>query len=197
VAARCQSRRGRSPTLSRGTVLSGIPSLADFVSADDHSRGPDDAALIVVEYGDYQCPYCDAARFVVEELLNNFSESLRFVIRNFPLADVHPHAKKAAVVAEAVGLQGKFWEMHDVLYENQWELDDDALLRYATFVGADVDQMMADLGSGPLRRVESDFESALRSGANATPTFFVNGVRYDGSLQYEPLADYLQEVLDQ
>jgi protein-disulfide isomerase len=177
--------------------LSEIPLLADPVSADDHSRGPDGATLIVVEYGDYQCPYCDAARSVVDELLKNFSESLRFIFRNFPLADVHPHAKKAAEVAEAVALQGKFWEMHDVLYDNQWQLDDDALAHYATQVGADVDQMMADLGSGTRRRVESDFESALRSGANATPTFFVNGVRYDGSWQYEPFADYLQEVLDQ
>ncbi|HEY5112080.1 MAG TPA: DsbA family protein [Acidimicrobiales bacterium] len=177
--------------------MNGIPFLATPVSVADHSRGPDDAALIVVEYGDYQCPYCDAARIVVDELLKNFRESLRFVFRNFPLADVYPHAKKAAVVAEAVGLQGKFWEMHDVLFDNQWQLDDEALLRYAAQVGADVHQMMADLGSGALRRVESDFESALRSGANATPTFFVNGVRYDGPLQYQPLADYLQEVLDQ
>jgi len=177
--------------------LRDVPFLADPVSADDHSRGPDDATLIVVEYGDYQCPYCDAARIVVDELLRNFRGLLRFVFRNFPLADVHPHAKKAAEVAEAVGLQGKFWEMHDVLFDNQWQLDDDALLRYAAQVGADVHQMMADLGRGPLRRVESDFESALRSGANATPTFFVNGVRYDGSLQYEPLANYLQEILDQ
>ena len=177
--------------------MSDIPTLVDPVSADDHSRGSIDAGLIVVEYGDYQCPYCDDARIVVGKLLKNFGESLRFVFRNFPLADIYPHAKNAAVVAEAVGLQGKFWEMHDVLYDNQWQLDDDALVRYATQVGADVDQMMADLGGRPLRRVESDFESALRSGANATPTFFVNGVRYDGSLQYEPLADHLQEVIDQ
>lgn len=176
--------------------MSGIPFLADPVSIADHSRGPDDAILIVVEYGDYQCPYCDAARLVVDELLKNFKESVRFVFRNFPLADVHPHAKRAAEVAEAVGLQGKFWEMHDALYDNQWQLDDDALWRYATQVGADVDQLMADLGRGPLRRVESDFESALRSGANATPTFFVNGVRYDGSMLYESFAHYLQENLD-
>lgn len=177
--------------------MSNIPSLASPVSIDDHSRGPDDAPLIVVEYGDYQCYFCDTANIVVAELLNHFRESLRFVFRNFPLADIHPHAKNAAKVAEAVGLQGKFWEMHDVLFDNQWQLDDDALFRYATQVGADVDQIMAELGSRPLRRVESDFESALRSGANATPTFFVNGVRYDGSWEYDPFTDYLQRVLDQ
>lgn len=177
--------------------MSDIPFLADPVSVDDHSLGPDDATLIVVEYGDYQCPYCDAAHAVVGELLKHFGKSLRFVFRNFPLADVHPHAKRAAEVAEAVGLQGKFWEMHDVLFDNQWQLDDDALVRYATQVGADADQMMADLGSRSLRRVESDFESALRSGAEAIPTFFVNGVRFDGSWQFEPFADYLQKVLDQ
>jgi len=176
--------------------VSDNPFLAEPVSSNDHSRGPNDASLIIVEYGDYQCPYCEAANEVIDELLQNFRESLLFVFRHLPVAETHLHAKKAAEVAEAVGLQGKFWQIHDVLFDNQWQLDDDALVRYVTQVGADVDEVMAELGKGPQRRVESDFGNALRSGATTTPTFFVNGVRYDGSWEYEPFSRYLQEILD-
>lgn len=178
--------------------MTGTPSLVDMVSSSDHSRGPEDADLIVVEYGDYQCAYCDVARAVVGELLERFSGSMRFVFRNFPLSDLHPHAKSAAEFAEAAGFQGKFWEMHEVLYDNQWQLDDEALPMYASQVGLGMEQMMtADVVRRSVRRVESDFESAVQSGANATPTFFVNGVRYDGPPQYEPLANYLEGVLSQ
>jgi protein-disulfide isomerase len=114
-----------------------------------------------------------------------------------PLADVHPHAEAAAEVAEAVGLQGKFWEIHDTLFENQRELSAAALLRYVADVGADVKEATKEIADGgPRQRVEADFESAIRSGANGTPTFFVNGVRYDGSWQFGPFAEYLTQVLD-
>jgi protein-disulfide isomerase len=166
------------------------------VGPDDHSSGPEDAKLTVVEYGDYQCPYCGQAFPIVEKLRNTFADSMRFVFRNFPLGEVHPHAVAAAEMAEAVALQGKFWEMHDALYENQRDLSDAALRRYAQAVGADVDKAQSDLASGgPEKRVEADFEGAIRSGANGTPTFFVNGVRYDGSWMYEPFAEYLREML--
>jgi protein-disulfide isomerase len=150
-----------------------------------------------VEYGDYQCPYCGQAHFIVERLLETFSDSLRLVFRNLPLAEVHPHAEAAAEMAEALGLQGKFWEMHDTLFENQRDLSEAALLRYAENVDADVTQVHKDLADGgPRRRVEADFEGAIRSGANGTPTFFVNGVRYDGSWQYESFAEFLQAALN-
>jgi protein-disulfide isomerase len=150
-----------------------------------------------VEYGDYQCPYCGQAYSIVERLLETFSDSLRLVFRNLPLAEVHPHAEAAAEMAEALGFQGKFWEMHDILFEHQRDLSDAALLRYAESVDADVTQVNEDLADGaPRRRVEADFESAIRSGANGTPTFFVNGVRYDGSWQYETFAEFLQATLD-
>jgi protein-disulfide isomerase len=149
-----------------------------------------------VEYGDYQCPYCGQAYPIVEKLLETFSDSLRLVFRNLPLADVHPHAEAAAEMAEALGLQGRFWAMHDVLFENQRDLSDAALRRYAKGVGADVGRVRKDLaGGGPRQRVEADFEGAIRSGANGTPTFFVNGVRYDGSWQYEAIAAFLEEAL--
>jgi protein-disulfide isomerase len=149
-----------------------------------------------VEYGDYQCPYCGQAYPIVEKLLRTFSDSLRLVFRNLPLAEVHPHAEAAAQMAEGVGLQGKFWEMHDALFENQRDLSDAALLRYAESVGADATRLTKDLADGgPRQKVEADFEGAIRSGANGTPTFFVNGVRYDGSWQYEALAEFLSEAL--
>jgi protein-disulfide isomerase len=167
------------------------------VGPDDHSRGPADAKLTVVEYGDYQCPYCGQAYPIVEQLLSTFSDSMRLIFRNLPLADVHPHAEAAAEMAEAVGLQGKFWEMHDALFENQRALGDAALRRYVEGVGANVDEATkAIAGGGPRERVEADFEGAIRSGANGTPTFFVNGVRYDGSWMYEPFSEFLQHVLE-
>jgi protein-disulfide isomerase len=167
------------------------------VGPDDHSIGALDAKLTVVEYGDYQCPYCGQAYPIVEQLRRDFADSMRFVFRNLPLADVHPHAEAAAEVAEAVGLQGKFWEIHDALYENQHDLSAPALLRYVEEVGADVNSATKDIADGgPRRRVEADFEGAVRSGANGTPTFFVNGVRYDGSWLYEPFSEFLTNVLE-
>jgi protein-disulfide isomerase len=166
------------------------------VGPDDHASGPSDAKLTVVEYGDYQCPYCGQAFPIVEQLRKDFAGSMRFVFRNLPLADVHPHAEAAAEVAEAVALQGKFWEIHDTLFENQRSLGDAALRRYIEDVGADVDEVTKALAAGgPRDRVEADFEGAIRSGANGTPTFFVNGVRYDGSWQYEPFFDFLTSEL--
>jgi protein-disulfide isomerase len=167
------------------------------VGPNDHVVGPDDAKLTLVEYGDYECPYCGQAFPIVERLRATFSETLRFVFRNFPLADMHPHAEAAAEIAEAAGLQGKFWEVHDTLYENQRHLDESALLGYVQSVGADVERVKRDVASGaPRQRVEADFESAIRSGANGTPTFFINGVRYDGSWTYDPFAEHLHGLLD-
>jgi protein-disulfide isomerase len=166
------------------------------VRSEDHSRGPLDAKLTVVEYGDYQCPYCGQAYPIVERLLSEFADSMRLVFRNLPLVDVHPHAEAAAEMAEAVGEQGKFWQFHDALYENQRDLSDAALRRYAEGVGADIDEAVKSVAGGePRERVEADFEGAIRSGANGTPTFFVNGVRYDGSWMYEPFSQYLELVL--
>jgi protein-disulfide isomerase len=170
--------------------------LVTPVGPEDHSRGPENAALTVVEYGDYQCPYCGQAYVIVEKLARTFESSLRLVFRNLPLADMHPHAQAAAEMAEAVALQGKFWPMHDMLYENQKSLDDDALRAYAKNVGADLTQVEEALASGvPRARVEADLEGAIRSGANGTPTFFVNGARYDGSWFYDDFAEYLQTTL--
>jgi protein-disulfide isomerase len=171
--------------------------LAVRVGPDDHSRGPDDATITLVEYGDYQCPYCGQAYPIVEELLRTLGSHLRLVFRNLPLVDVHAHAQAAAELAEAAGMQGKFWEMHDELFENQDDLSDKALARYATTLGLDTDRVARDLAAGdPRARVEADFEGAIRSGANGTPTFFVNGARYDGSWQFEPFERHLRSLLE-
>jgi protein-disulfide isomerase len=167
------------------------------VGPEDHSSGPADAKLTVVEYGDYQCPYCGQAFPIVEKLRDEFADSMRFVFRNLPLADVHPNAEAAAEVAEAVARQGKFWEIHDTLFENQRDLSAAALLRYVEEVGADVKEATKEIADGgPRQRVEADFEGAIRSGANGTPTFFVNGERYDGSWLHEPFSEYLKQVLE-
>ena len=176
--------------------MSSGATLAIPVGPKDHARGSADAPLTLVEYGDYQCPYCAEANPIVELLLEKFGDAVLFVFRNFPFVDVHEHAEAAAEIAEAAGLQGKFWEMHDVLFENQKDLRESALLHYAQNLGLDTSQIQNDLATGqPRGRVEADFEGAIRSGANGTPTFFVNGTRYDGSWQLEMFETYISKVL--
>lgn len=151
------------------------------VSKADHAQGPEDAALVLVEYGDYECPFCGQAHPIVKHAQRALEDELRFVFRNFPLTQIHPHAMNAARAAEAAGLQGRFWEMHDMLYENQDNLEDENLLVYAAELGLDLDQFTRDLLSPPVtQRILADVQGGARSGVNGTPTFFVNGFRFDG-----------------
>jgi protein-disulfide isomerase len=151
--------------------------------AHDHIRGSFDAAVIVVEYGDYECPYCGEAHQVLQNLLAQAGDALALVFRNFPLTTVHPHAQLAAEAAEAAGAQGRFWEYHDVLFQNQPALDADSLLEYADALGLDMDAFARDLTERRFAdRVREDFLNGVRSGVNGTPTFFINGVRHDGGL---------------
>jgi protein-disulfide isomerase len=155
--------------------------LAVPVGKSDHALGPDDAPVTLVEYGDFECPACGEAYPVVKELLDRLGPRLRFVFRNFPLRTVHPHAGEAAEAAEAAGAQGRFWEMHDTLYENQEALDDEDLVRYAAALGLDERRFVAELaGHAHAGRVNADFLGGVRGGVNGTPTFFVNGARHDG-----------------
>lgn len=160
-----------------------MTSLTPPVSDDrDHIAGPASAPVTLVEYGDYQCPYCGMAYPIVKQLQQALGDELRFVFRNFPLTDAHPHAEHAAEAAESAGAQGEFWAMHDMLYENQEALDDGALVSYGEQIGIDTDQLASDLQRGAYRaRVREDFRGGVRSGVNGTPSFFVNGTRYDGS----------------
>ena len=154
----------------------------------DHIQWSIDAAVALVEYGDYECPYCGQAYPVVKAIQEQLGDRLCFAFRNFPLANSHPHAEHAAEAAEAAGAQGKFWEMHDMLYENQEALDDENLAQYAEALGLDARRLISDILSGAhMARVREDFQSGARGGVNGTPSFFINGVRHDGVLSFEVL----------
>ena len=156
--------------------------LKSPVSAQDHVQGDADAAVTLLEYGDYQCPFCGEAYPIVKRLQAKFGKTLRFVFRNFPLAQMHEFAMGAAEVAEAAALQGKFWQMHDRLYENQDALDPDSLMGHARHLHLDMARLQAAIRSDAVEgKIKADFRSGVRSGVNGTPCFFVNGARFDGN----------------
>ena len=149
-----------------------------------------------MEYGDYQCPYCGAAYPVVKRIQKTLGKKLRFVFRNFPLTQAHPYAMIAAEAAEAAGLLGKYWPMHDVIFENQEELSPDALAQWAVKLGLKDENLEKALQSPEIaKRIKEDRQSGIRSGVNGTPTFYINGIRYDGSPDYESLLAALESEL--
>ena len=161
----------------------------------DHVQGPGSAPVTLVEYGDYECPYCGEAYPIVKEVQRRMGDRLLFVFRNFPITTSHPHAEQAAEAAEAAAAQGKFWEMHDLLYENQSHLEDDDLRRYAEQLGLELDAFDRDLAEHVhADRVHGDFMSGVRSGVNGTPTFYLNGTRYDDSYDAATLLDALERA---
>jgi protein-disulfide isomerase len=156
--------------------------LTPPVNAIDHTIGPDSAPITLVEYGDYECQYCGMAQPILKRAQKALGDQLRFVFRNFPLAEAHPHARLAAQAAEAAGAQGRFWEMHDTLFEHQDALEPVDILGYAKSLGLDAERMAQELQAGLYnKKVRDDFRSGVRSGVNGTPTFFINGSRYEGS----------------
>lgn len=166
------------------------------VGERDHIQGATNAPLTLVEYGDYECPHCGRAYPIVQEVQRRLGTRLRFVFRNFPLSNLHPHAAHAAEAAEAAAAQGKFWEMHDVLFEHQHALTDGALVRHAATLGLDVARFETDLGGHKYaHRVREDFQSGVRSGVNGTPTFFINGERYEDSWDADTLTETLEAML--
>ena len=169
--------------------------LALPVGQRDHVRGPGSAPLTLVEYGDFECPHCGRAYDVVKALEEDLGPQLRVVFRHFPLATIHPYAETAAQAAEAAGEQGKFWEMHDILFENQEALAAENLLEYAQALALDRTEFEEALRNGRhLPRVKEDFMSGVRSGVNGTPGFFVNGQRHDGSYEYPELLRALRKA---
>lgn len=166
------------------------------VSPDrDHIRGPVNAPVTLLEYGDYECPYCGAAHPIVNAVQARMGDELRFVFRHFPLTTVHPHAERAAEAAEAAGAQGKFWKMHDTLYDNQRQLADPFLPASARAIGLDLDRFSRDLAQHThAAKVREDFMSGVRSGVNGTPSFFINGVRHDGPWDFANLLTAVQEA---
>jgi protein-disulfide isomerase len=161
----------------------------------DHIQGSSSAPVTLVEYGDYECPYCGAAYPIVKEVQARMGERLRFVFRNFPISTSHPHAEQAAEAAEAAGAQGRFWEMHDTLYENQGRLTKPDLHAYAQQLELDVQPFDRELAEHVhAGRVREDFMSGVRSGVNGTPTFYVNGARHDGPFDLETLLAAVERV---
>ena len=162
------------------TTVAG-PQLVQPATERDHIIGPINAPVTMVEYGDYECPYCGAAFPQVKEVQRVMGERLCFVFRHFPLTRSHPHAQQAAEAAECANAQAWFWPMHEMLFENQQSLGYRNLLTYAALLDLDVDRFAHELaGHVHAGRVREDFLSGVRSGVNGTPTFFINGRRHDG-----------------
>jgi Na+/H+ antiporter NhaA len=163
--------------------------------AHDHIRGPLDAPLSLVEYGDVECAFCGAATGVVAELRERYGERLQYVFRHLPLEDKHPHARLAGEALEAAGVQGRFWEMHDRLFAEQDRLELDDLVGHAQALGLDAERFLEALREGVHEAaIDADVESAERSGVTGTPTFFVNGVRHGGPHDARALAEALDRV---
>jgi len=150
------------------------------VTSHDHIRGSQDAPVTLVEYGDYECPYCGAAQPVIDQIQERFSREVRLVFRHFPLAEVHPHAGPAAETAEFAGANGLFWSMHDALFANQRRLSLPLMIALASSLNLSTVALRDALASGLYAgKVRADFIGGVRSGVNGTPTFFINGARYD------------------
>ncbi len=163
------------------------------VGKRDHVLGPATAPVTMVEYGDFECPHCGQAYFVVRSLMERVGRQMRFVFRHFPLSTVHPHAELAAEGAEAAVSQGKFWEMHSLLFEHQEALDAESLAMDAAAIGLEVPRFISELaGRVHAPRVREDFSSGVRSGVNGTPTFFINGLRHDGGYDFESLREAIE-----
>jgi len=166
-------------------------------SEKDHYQGDLHAPLELVEYGDYQCPYCGRAYPIIKRIQSKLGKDLRFVFRNFPLTDAHPQAYTAALAAEAAGRQDVYWKMHDLLYEKQESMSGQRFFsELATTLGLDIAKFEADLQDPAIaNKVDEDFESGVRSGVNGTPGFFINGLRYDGDWDEESLIASLKKTL--
>jgi len=165
-----------------------VSTLKIPVGPEDHVQGSADAECTLVEYGDYECPHCAHADPIVKRLQRHLGKRLRFVFRNFPLSQLHPHAEAAAETAEFAAARGKFWEMHDLIFENQSSLSLALFEKLAQQLGLSSADLLDALNRKEYEaRVRADFTGGVRSGVNGTPTFFINGQRHNGSFEYEDL----------
>jgi protein-disulfide isomerase len=166
------------------------------VSAGDHIQGDPEAPVVLVEYGDYECPHCGRAFPIVQRVQRHFGERLGFVFRNFPLNEAHPHAEMAAEAAEFAAANDRFWEMHDGIYENQQLLGEQMLLELSEAIGlSPPDLQKALIARAYAHRVREDFMGGVRSGVNGTPTFYINGQRHDGPFELEFLVAAIEAQL--
>lgn len=167
------------------------------VGPSDHAQGPADAPVTMVEYGDYQCPYCGEAYPILQQVQRAMGDRLRFVFRNFPITQAHPYALGAAQFAEAAAVEGKFWQAHDALYERQDALRPSDLMEYGDELGLRSTELRAAFEGGFDDRIQADFMGGVRSGVNGTPTLFINGQRYDGPRDADSLVEVLSRVADE
>jgi len=162
------------------------------VGPEDHTQGKTDALITLVEYGDYQCPHCGRAYPIVKAVQKHFGDRLRFVFRNFPLQEAHPWAEAAAETAEFAAAEGKFWPMHDLLFENQNRFGGELFARLGSQLGLNPRSLQQALDDGLFaERVRHDFSGGVRSGVNGTPTFFINGQRHDRDFEFDTLVETL------
>jgi protein-disulfide isomerase len=170
-----------------------LSKLSIAVSSKDHIQGQADAKITLVEYGDYECPSCGQAYPIVKRVQKHFAKRLAFVFRNFPLSQMHPYAEAAAETAEFAASHNKFWEMHDLLYENQDRLDEELLSTLTEELGLDPSELQKALKSKAFQaHMKADFSAGVLSGVNGTPTFFINGQRHDASYDYDSLVDAIE-----
>ena len=171
-------------------------SLKPPVSNNDHIQGNASAAIELVEYGDYQCPYCGRAYPVIKSIQEKMGDDLKFIFRNFPLQEIHENAVAAAIAAEAAAKQHKFWEFHDLLFEHQNQLSFNNIVKLAEKLKLDLEKFRADIEDAAIQqKVDDDFESGVRSGVNGTPTFFINGKKYTDSWDEETFLSYLKSLV--
>jgi len=174
-----------------------MPTLKIPVTPEDHAQGQENAEVTLVEYGDYECPHCGRAYPIVKQVQKHFKKRLRFIFRNFPLSEMHANAEAAAETAEFAGAEGKFWEMHDLLFENQARLGDALFAELSERLKLSSSELDQALEQKTFEaRVRADFSGGVRSGVNGTPTFFINGVRHDAPFDYDTLVSAIHEVLD-
>lgn len=164
------------------------------VSSRDHAQGKPQAPVTLVEYGDYECPYCGEAYPIIGAVQRSLGDDLRFVFRNFPISELHPHAFRAAQFAEAAASSGRFWQAHDLLYEHQSALSADDLLAYGLSLGLDAAVIAAGFDGRFDPKIRADFLGGIRSGVNGTPCLFINGLRYDGARDVESLVATLRSA---
>ena len=165
------------------------------VISDDHIQGKEDAPITLVEYGDYDCPFCGQVYLIVKRLQKHFGTSLRFVFRNFPLREMHPNAEIAAETAEFAATHGLFWQMHDLIYENQTGLNVQLLKDLAEGLKLPLQELDLALSNKTFEnKVYRDFMGGVRSGVNGTPTFFINNERYNGSLDFDGMAHEISDL---
>jgi len=171
-----------------------MTSLKAPITPSDHIQGDPEATLVLVEYGDYECPHCGHAYPILKRVQKHFGRRLAFVFRNFPLNEMHPHAEIAAEAAEFAAVHGRFWEMHDAIYENQADLDQPFLLKLAGSLKLPVDELRGAWNSQEYApHVRKDFMGGVRSGVNGTPGLFINGQRHDGSFEFEDLVAAMED----